>query len=96
MHDEGMAPCQLRQKCGVCHGLRAMRRRPWRRSDWRVTAKVTTTNVVIQRAVQSPRVPVHYPDMQITLDHTLLIPIPYPTNLSVQANYLENQCSMSS
>ena len=33
--------------------------------------------------------------MQITLDHTLPIPIPYPTDLSVQANYLGNQCRMS-
>jgi hypothetical protein len=34
-------------------------------------------------------------DMQITLDHTLPIPIPYPTDLSVRANYLGNQCRMS-
>jgi DNA repair protein RadC len=33
--------------------------------------------------------------MQITLDHTLPIPIPYPTDLSMQANYLGNQCRMS-
>jgi hypothetical protein len=33
--------------------------------------------------------------MQITLDHTLPIPIPYPTDLSAQANYFGNQCRMS-
>jgi DNA repair protein RadC len=33
--------------------------------------------------------------MQITLDHALPIPIPYPTDLSVRANYLGNQYRMS-
>jgi len=33
--------------------------------------------------------------MQLTLDHTLPIPIPYPTDLSMQANYLGNRCRMS-
>jgi hypothetical protein len=33
--------------------------------------------------------------MQITLDHTLPIPIPYPTDLSMPANFLGNQRHMS-
>ena len=33
--------------------------------------------------------------MQITLDHTLPIPIACPTDLSVQSNYFGNQCRMS-
>lgn len=32
--------------------------------------------------------------MQITLDHTLPIPVPYPTDSSMLANFLENQCHM--
>jgi DNA repair protein RadC len=33
--------------------------------------------------------------MQIMLDHTLPIPIPYPTDLSTPANFLGNQHRMS-
>ena len=33
--------------------------------------------------------------MQITLDHTLPTPIPYPTVLSMRANFLGIQCRMS-
>ena len=33
--------------------------------------------------------------MQITLDHPLPIPIPYPTDPSMPANFFGNQCRMS-